>query len=116
MIKKTLGGAIKNEIMQNKELSEELQKWIIKKFEKRKVNSSFIDNIWGAYQADMQLVSKFNKGIRFLLRVIDIYSKYQWVVPLKYKNGITISNAFQKILDKSSWKPNKIWLDKGIEF
>ena len=116
MIKKTLGGAIKNEIMQNKELSEELQKWIIKKFEKRKVNSSFIDNIWGAYQADMQLVSKFNKGIRFLLRVIDIYSKYAWVVPLKDKNSITISNAFQKILDKSSCKPNKIWLDKGIEF
>ena len=114
--KKTLGGAIKNKIMQNKELREELKKWIIKKFEKRKVNSSFIDNIWGAYEADMQLLSKFNKGICFLLRVIDIYSKYAWVVPLKDKTGITITNAFQKLLDKSSCKPNKIWLDKSIEF
>ena len=64
----------------------------------------------------MQLVSKFNKGIRFLLRVIDIYSKYAWVVPLKDKSSITITNAFQKFLDKSSCKPNKKWLDKGIEF
>ena len=46
----------------------------------------------------MQLVSKFNIEFRFLLCVIDIYSKYAWVIPLKYKKGITITNAFQKIL------------------
>ena len=64
----------------------------------------------------MQLISKFNKGFRFLLRVIDIFSKYAWVVPLKDKKGITIVDAFQKILDDSDRKLNKIWVDKGIEF
>ena len=56
--------------------------------------SSFRDNIWGADLADMQLLSKFNKGFRFLLRVIDIFRKYAWVVPLKDKKGISIVNAF----------------------
>ena len=64
----------------------------------------------------MQLVSKFNKGIRFLLCVIDIYSKCAWVVPLKDKKGVTIVNAFQKILVDSKRKPNTIWVDKGREF
>ena len=66
--------------------------------------------------ADMQLTGKFNKGFRFLLCAIDIFSKYAWVVPLKDKNGITITNAFQKILKESNRKPNKIWVDKGSEF
>ena len=64
----------------------------------------------------MQLISKFTKGIRLLPRVIDIYSKYAWVVPLKDKKSVTIVNAFQKILDDSKRKPNKIWVDKGSEF
>ena len=69
----------------------------------------------------MQLISKFNKGIRFLLCFIDIYSKYRWVVPLKDKKGVTIVNAFQKFLDNSielhlKRKPNKIWVDKGSGF
>ena len=64
----------------------------------------------------MQLISKFNKGFRFLLCVIDIYSKYAWVIPLKDKKGVSIVNAFQSILKKSNGKPNKIWADKGSEF
>ena len=64
----------------------------------------------------MQLISKVNKRFRFLLCVIDIFSKYAWVVPLKDKKGISIVNAFQKILKKSDRKPNKIWVDKGSEF
>ena len=64
----------------------------------------------------MQLISKFNKGFRVLFCVIDIYSKYAWVIPLKDKKEITITNAFQKILDESICKPNKIWIDKGSEF
>ena len=70
----------------------------------------------GADLADMQLISKFNKGFRFLLCVIDIFSKYSWVVPLKDKKGLSIVNAFQVILDKSGRKPNKIWVDRGSEF
>ena len=70
----------------------------------------------GVDLADMQLISRFNKGFRFLLCVINIFSKYAWVVPLKDKKVISIVNAFQKILYKSGRKPNKIWVDKGIEF
>ena len=72
--KKTAGGAAKNAIMQKKESAEELNKSIVRKFQKRKVNSSFIDYIWDANLANMKLLSKFNKGIRFLLCIIDIYS------------------------------------------
>ena len=64
----------------------------------------------------MQLLSKYNKGIRFLLCVIDIFSKYAWVVPLKDKKGISIVKAFQIILKQSNRKPNKIWVDKGSQF
>ena len=78
--------------------------------------SGFTDNICGADLADMQFIRKFNKGFRFLLCVIDIFSKYAWVIPLKDKKGISIVNAFQKILDDSKRKPNKIWVDKGSEF
>ena len=64
----------------------------------------------------MQLISKFSKGFTFLLCVFDIFSKYDWVFPLKDKKGVSIVDAFQKILDKSGRKPNKIWVDKGSEF
>ena len=98
------------------QLPKELHKPIIRKFEKRKVHSSFRNNIWGADIADMKLFSKFNKGFRFLLYVINIYNKYAWVIPLKDKKGVSIVNAFQKLLDTSERKPNKIWVDKGSEF
>ena len=96
--KKTSGSGIKNENMSDQQLAEELGKPIIRNFKKRKVHSSFMDNIQGADLADMELISKFNKGICFLLWVIDIYSKYAWAIPLKYEKGITITNVFQKIL------------------
>ena len=64
----------------------------------------------------MQLINKFNKGIRYLLCVIDIFSKYACVIPLKDKKGVTIVNAFQNVLDKSDRKPDKIWVDKDSEF
>ena len=103
---------------ENKQLADELHKPIIRKFGKRKVYSTFKDNIWGADLADLQLLSKYNKGIRFLLCVIDIFNKYAWVVPLKDKKGISIVKAFQSILKQSNSKrkPNKIWVDKGSEF
>ena len=78
--------------------------------------SAIKDNIWGADLADMQLISKFNKRFIFLLCANDIFSKYAWVVPLKDKKGVGIVNAFQKNLDYSKRKPNKIWVDKGSEF
>ena len=113
--KNSPGSGIKNKNMSDQQLAEELHKQIIRKFKKIKVHSTFINNIWSADLADMQLISKFNKGIHFLLCVIDNYSKYAWVIPLKDKKGITNTNAFQKIL-KSNRKPNKIWVDKGSKF
>ena len=108
--KKVLGSGI-----ENKQLADEFHKPIIKKFKRKKVYSSFKDNIWGVDLADMQLISKFNKGIKYLLCVIDLFSKYAWVVPLKDK-GASIVNAFQKFLDSSKRKPSKIWVDHGNEF
>ena len=61
----------------------------------------------------MQLANKFNKGVRFLLCVIDIYSKYASVIPVKDKKGITITTVFQKLLNESNRKPKKLWVDKG---
>ena len=93
-------------------LADELHKPIIKKFDKRKVYSQFKDNIWGVDLADMQSLSRKNKGIKYLLCVIDLYSKYAFVIPLKDK-GISIVNAFNKIIKQSNRKPNKIWVDQG---
>ena len=70
----------------------------------------------------MQLISKYNKGIRYLLCVIDLFSRYVWVIPLKNKKGESIVEGFKKILDdsgnakNSNRKPNKIWVDHGSEF
>ena len=70
------GGRVKNEKISNKEIAEELHKPVIKKLKKRKTHSPFMDNIWGTDLTGMQSISKFNKRFRFLLRVVDIYSKY----------------------------------------
>ena len=114
--KKCAGSGVNIPLQPNEELAKELQKPIIRKFKKRTVYSRFKDNISGADLADIQLISKFNKGFRFLLYFIDVFSKYAWVVPLKDKKGVTITNAFQKNLKESHRKPNKIRVDKGNEF
>ena len=97
-------------------LADELHKPVIKKLNKRKVYSQFKDNIWGVDLADMQSLSKENKGIKYLLCAIDLYSKYAFVVPLKDKKGISVTNGFNKIIKQSKRKPNKIWVDQGSEF
>ena len=101
-------GTIKNENMSNKELAEELHKPIIRKFKNRKVYSSFTDSTWGTDLADMQLISKFNKGFPFI--------HISWFIPLNVKKGIKITNAFQKILDESNCNPNKTGVEKCSEF
>ena len=111
--KKSRGSGITNE--PNYQLAEELYKPIIRKFKKRKVYSSFRDNIWGVDLADMQSLSKYNKGIKYLLYAIDLFSKYIWVVPIKDKKGISIVNGIKKIIAEGR-KPNKIWTDQGSEF
>ena len=97
-------------------LADELHKPIIRKLNKRKVYSQFKGNIWGVDLADMQSLSRKNEGIKYLLCAIDLYSKYAFVIPLKEKKGISIVNAFDKIIKQSNRKPNKIWVDQGGEF
>ena len=99
--------AFKNEIVLTQQLTNKLHKPIVTKLEKQKVHSFFIYNIWGADLADIQLISKFDKKICFLLCVIDIFSKYAQVVSLKDKKRIIITNAFQEILDEANHKPRR---------
>ena len=96
-------------------LANELHKPIRRKFQLRKIIPVSIDNIWGADLADMQLISKYNKGFRFLLCVIDLYSKYAWVIPVKDKKGDSIVTAFKHLL-ATGRKPKKLWVDRGTEF
>ena len=102
-------------------LANELHRQIIRKFKRRKVCSSFRDNIWGADLAEMQSINKSIEGIKYVLCAINLFSKYAWVVPLD-KRGISIANAFQKTISKvgeaeseGRRKPNKIWADQGGE-
>ena len=97
-------------------LADEVDKPIINKFNKRKVYSHLKDNIWGVDLVDIQSLSRKNKGIKYHLCAIDLYSKYTFVAPLKDKKGISIVNAFNKIIKQSNRKPNKIWADQGGEF
>ena len=111
---KSKGSGIINEL--NYQLANELHESIIRKFKKRNVYSSFKDNIWGVDLADTQSLSKYNNKIKYLSCVIDLFSKYAWVVPIKDKKGTSVDNAFKKILSNSNRKPNKIWIDQGSEF
>ena len=79
------------------------------------VYSSFRGNTWGVDLADIQSLSTYNKGIKYLLCATGFFSKYAWVVLLKDKRGITIINTFQKIISKGR-KPNRIWVDKVMNF
>ena len=116
--KKSMGSGIKKDTTKSSSLilADELHKTVIKKFNKRKVYSQFKDNIWGVDLADMQSLSKKKKKIKYLLCAIDLYSKYAFVVPLKDKKGISVTNGFNKTIKQSGRKPNKIWVDQGSEF
>ena len=106
-------------VIRNRQLPSELYKLITRLsflLKKTKAYSSCQDDIWGDDLADMQLISKYNTGIGFLLCGIDISRKHTWVVPLEDKKGIAITNAFQKVLVESDRKSNKILVDQGSEF
>ena len=107
---------LKNTARNSSILADERRQPIIRKFNKRKVYSQFKDNIWGVNLADMQSLSRKNKTIKYPFCAIDLYSKYAFVIPLKDKKGISIVNAFNKIIKQSNRKPNKIWVHQGGEF
>ena len=90
-------------------LADELHKPVTRKFTKRRVLVYNIDDIWAADLIDMQTFAEFNDGIKYLLSVIDIYSKYGWIVPLKQKTGNAVANAFSAIFKTSNRKPKRLW-------
>ena len=100
----------------SQQLADELHKSITKNFSKRKVISNGIDNIWAADLVEMQKFSKWNKGIKYLLMVIDVFSKYGRMKPLKDNKTESVSKAFKEIFKKSKRKPQMLWTDKGSEF
>ena len=116
MVYKFFDNRAKGYGLNNEIFAEELHKPIIKNFKRRKVYSSFKDSIWGIDLGNMSLISRFNNGIKYLLCVIDLFSRYSLVIPLKNKKGDSIVEGFKKILNNSNRKPNKIWVDNGKEF
>ena len=99
----------------SQQLADELHKPITRNFSKRTVISNGIDKIWAADLVEMQKLSKWNKRIKYFLMVIDVFSKYGWIKPLKDKKTESVSKAFDEIF-KSKCKPNMLWTDKGSEF
>ena len=106
-----LGLLIKKIIKFANELAEELYKPVTRKFQRRRVNVNSIDEIGAADLIDMQAFSKDNNGIEYLLTVIDIFSKFVWIIPLKRKTGQEVANAFSRILKER--RPSKMWVVKG---
>ena len=100
----------------NEQLAEEIHKPVIKKFKRRKLYARCKDNIWAADLAEMESLSSKNKNVKYLLCVIDVFTKYAWVKPLKDKKGKTVLNLFIEIEDESNRKPNKLWVDEEKEF
>ena len=111
--KSKVSGSATNE--SSYQLVNELHKQITGNFKKRKVCSSFRDNIWGVYLAGTQSLSKFYKGIKYLLSAIDLFSKYAWVVPIKDKKGTSIVIAFNKIISEEG-SQIKYGLSKAVNF
>ena len=96
------------------QLADELHKPVVKKFQKRDVYVNGINKIWAADLVDMQSFSRFNRGAKYLLTVVDVFSKYGWMFPLKEKDGVSVSKALKEIFNQR--KPEKLWTEKGKKF
>ena len=96
----------------SEQLSEELHKPVIKKFKRRKVYTRFKDNIWAADLSEVESLSSKNKNVKYLLYVIDVFTKYAWVKPLEDEKGKRVLNASIKIVNEFNRKLNKLWVDQ----
>ena len=95
-------------------LADELHKPVTRKFKKRRVFAGGVDKIWAADLVDMKAFAKENKGVKYLLTVLDVFSKYGWIVPLKTKTGVEVADALRQIFEER--KPEKLWVNKGNFF
>jgi len=109
-------GVKKNDTIWTDQLANELHKPVIKNFPKRKVYVNGIDKIWAADLVEMQAFLKSNRGVRYFLTVIDVFSKFGWMLPLKDKTGKSVADVFKEIFKKPKRKPEKLWTDKDREF
>jgi transposase InsO family protein len=100
----------------NEELANELHAPVKRKFQRRRVISYGVDDVWSCDLVEMQEWSKQNKGYRYMLNVVDVFSKYAWSVKLLDKKGKTVLEAFKQIVESSGRKPGHIWVDEGKEF
>ena len=105
---------LKKKLKFTTDLAEELYKPVSNKFDRGRVNVNGIDEIWAADLIDIQAFSKDTKGIQYLLTVIDVFSKFVWIVPLKRKTGKEVAHAFSRILKER--RPCKAWVDRGKKF
>ena len=96
-------------------LADELYKPVRRNFTKRRVIARYVDNIWCSDLVHMQKLSRWNRGYKYLLMVLDIFSKYGWIVPLKNKSRVAVTDAFSEIF-KGDRKPKYLWIDRGKEF
>ena len=103
----------KDEKQENiEQLANKLHKPFRRPYQLRKIHFRSKDNIWNA---DLVIMPTEN-NYKYILTVLDGYTRYAWVIPLKHKDGLSVSNAFKEIMKKSNRKPNKLWLDQGKEF
>ena len=107
-------GVGKKKVRWSDELAEELHKPVRRKFQKRRVVVGGVDETWAADLVDMSAFSRDNRGFKYLLSIIDVFSKYGWLVPLKDKKGTTVRDAFRTVFKDRT--PKKLWTDKGTEF
>ena len=96
-------------------LADELHKPVKRKFKRRRVIANGVDDVWSTDLVDMQWSSRENKGFKYLLNVIDVFSKYAWSIPIKDMTGKSITDVFQKIVKTSGRRPKKLWVDQGTE-
>ena len=95
-------------------LADELHKPIRRKFVKRRVFASDVNAIWSADLVEMQPFAKQNRGYKYILMIIDVFSKYGWAIPLKAKTGLEVTNAFQHLW-RTQFPSQKLWTDKSKE-
>ena len=100
----------------NEQLAEELHKTVTKKLKRRKVYPKFKGNIWVSDLAEIESLPSRNKNVKYFLCVVDVFTKYAWVKPLKDKTGKTVVNAFIETVNEFNGKPNKLWVDQKREF
>ncbi len=100
----------------DEQFAEEIHHRAVRKFRRRKVIVHRLDEIWGLDLASMESVASHNNGYKFILCIIDVFSKYAWCVPLKNKSATTVLDAVKDVVKKSGRSPEKIWVDKGSEF